>query len=406
MSANTIALFDALKLMSGAQGLLFALALLTLGDRNHLANRYLAVLLAILGLMPIHRFLWGTGYIEYFPAYTSIVLFLGIVIPPALFLYVRTMTYVETRPPWKWLIVPLIFAWAMQLPTHFATVEQKVALVSNTYINMDMPRVLLVSFRIYVVMAQIYLFTAVGLSLYMLLKHTRNIRHFFSYRENIELAWARNVILVSMCFLLATLILYILLPFFGSGDEAQTDYLIELMFKITDVFFAVVVFYSGVMGLLQTRIYQPALLQEQEFETIVTESGGEADKEKEKYQKSALSPEKAEKIHARLLEVMDIHKPYLESDLNLGRLAELTGSSSNHLSQVINGQLETSFFDFVNGYRVKYAQSLMAEENCKTILDIALEAAFNSKSAFYGAFKKNTGLTPAQYRRDLQRDML
>ncbi len=401
MSINSLVLFDGFKLFSGVQGILFALVLLFWGDSNRLANRYLAVLLAIVGLMPIHRFMWGTGYIQHLPYFTDTMMLLGTLIPPTLYLYVRTMTQVETRPNWKWIIWPVLVIWCFQIPAHLAPLDVKVALVDNTYINRDLSLFLVVSFRIYVVLLQCLFFIFIALAFRKLFQHTRNIRHFFSYRENIELAWARNLLLVCLCFLIATLILYILLPFFGSGDESQTEARIAFMFKVTDVFFAIVLFYSGVMGLLQTRIYQPSVIKEQEFETILVDTGS-AGVDKEKYQKSALAPEKAQEIMTSLLDVMDKERPYLESDLSLARLADLTGVSTNHLSQVINDQLQMSFFDFVNGYRVRFAQDLMATESRKTILDIATEAAFNSKSAFYSAFKKNTGLTPMQYRKDLQ----
>jgi len=98
---------------------------------------------------------------------------------------------------------------------------------------------------------------------------------------------------------------------------------------------------------------------------------------------------------------MEEHKPYLDGEITLSQLADLVGCTSNNLSQVINSELEKTFFDFINTYRIKEAKRyLLASESEKiTILAIALESGFNSKSAFYTAFKKEIGMTPSEYKK-------
>ena len=60
-----------------------------------------------------------------------------------------------------------------------------------------------------------------------------------------------------------------------------------------------------------------------------------------------------------------------------------------------------NFFDFINSYRIEMAKELIINPlpHTRTILDIAMESAFNSKSAFYSAFKKQTGITPAEFKK-------
>lgn len=87
--------------------------------------------------------------------------------------------------------------------------------------------------------------------------------------------------------------------------------------------------------------------------------------------------------------------------MTLAQLAEQVNIPAHYVSQVINEKLATSFLDFVNGYRVKAAQAKLIDPKLShyTILSIAYEAGFNSKSTFYTAFKKVTGMTPSQYRK-------
>ena len=103
----------------------------------------------------------------------------------------------------------------------------------------------------------------------------------------------------------------------------------------------------------------------------------------------------------RLSTLMSDEHCYLEPNLTLPQLAERLDCSVNHLSQVINAGFGMSFYDYINGYRVRRAEQLLgaADAESQAILDVALAVGFNSSSTFYSAFKKVTGVTPAQYRK-------
>jgi len=121
-----------------------------------------------------------------------------------------------------------------------------------------------------------------------------------------------------------------------------------------------------------------------------------------KYAKSGLSDERMAEYKNRLESIMRSEQAFLLSDLTLPKLANAIGCSVNHLSQVINSGFGLSFFDYLNGYRISYARDLLATPGGKSaaILNIAFTVGFNSNSAFYAAFKKCVGQTPAQYRRN------
>ena len=122
-----------------------------------------------------------------------------------------------------------------------------------------------------------------------------------------------------------------------------------------------------------------------------------------KYAKSGLTPIQMSEYKECLSRVMTEHRMYLRSGLTLPQLAEEVGCSVNHLSQVINAGFGVSFFDFINGYRIRHAQVLLDDlDEQGAILNIAFSVGFNSNSAFYAAFKKHVGMTPAQYRRSLE----
>ncbi len=121
----------------------------------------------------------------------------------------------------------------------------------------------------------------------------------------------------------------------------------------------------------------------------------------QRYAKSGLSQAGLRAVLARLINAMEKDRLYLDSQLSLPQLSEQLGCSINHLSQAINEGHGVSFFDYVNRYRVQEATRILSREGgvAPSILDVALAAGFNSTSTFYAAFKKATGQTPAQFRR-------
>ena len=124
-------------------------------------------------------------------------------------------------------------------------------------------------------------------------------------------------------------------------------------------------------------------------------------KEIHKYAKSGLSGEQLLEYKERLEQIMLSRQAFLRSDLTLPLLAEAVDCSVNHLSQVINSGFGMSFFDYLNQYRIEHAKELLvgSDGGSNAILNIAFAVGFNSNSAFYAAFKKRVGQTPAQYRR-------
>lgn len=122
-----------------------------------------------------------------------------------------------------------------------------------------------------------------------------------------------------------------------------------------------------------------------------------------KYESSNLRDGQKDAMIAKLLDYVDNEKPYLEPELTLGELAERVGIPAHYLSQVINEKIEQSFGDFINGYRVEKAKAMLTDDKYShfTIIATAYEAGFNSKTAFYEAFKKFTGTTPSKYRKSL-----
>jgi AraC-like DNA-binding protein len=127
--------------------------------------------------------------------------------------------------------------------------------------------------------------------------------------------------------------------------------------------------------------------------------------EKPKYEKSPLTDEEADRLLISIKNHMEIQKPYLVPGLSIIGLAREMAIPARYVSQVINSRLRKNFVDFVNSYRIEEAKRLLSESctNGKTILEIAYESGFNSKSVFNKAFKKHAGVPPNEFRRKASR---
>lgn len=117
----------------------------------------------------------------------------------------------------------------------------------------------------------------------------------------------------------------------------------------------------------------------------------------QKYQRSALGEDQARRIAGKIEAAMERDQLYLDPALSLHRLARHVGVSPNHISQTLNETIGASFFDYVNGWRVRAAQPRIVEGR-ETVLAIALDVGFNTRSSFYKTFRRVTGQTPQGYR--------
>lgn len=125
------------------------------------------------------------------------------------------------------------------------------------------------------------------------------------------------------------------------------------------------------------------------------------EEEEKRYESSPLSSEQKELYLKKLLQHMEAERSFLKSELTLSELAQELKMNTRYLSQVINEKKSQNFMDFINGYRIELAKELLLKESHRkyTVLAIAHEVGFKSRSAFYEAFRKQTGTTPSAYKK-------
>ncbi len=119
----------------------------------------------------------------------------------------------------------------------------------------------------------------------------------------------------------------------------------------------------------------------------------------ESYSKSYLNGLDLVSLGKQLDVMMKKEKLYCDEDLTLPRLSQAMGVTQHQLSQFLNQHYNKNFNSFINGFRIEDAKKLLIDEADRNTLSIALAVGFNSYSAFHSAFRKATGISPAEFRK-------
>ncbi len=122
----------------------------------------------------------------------------------------------------------------------------------------------------------------------------------------------------------------------------------------------------------------------------------------QKQKSSALIDDEKNRQIESLKDFMIKNEPYLDSSLTIQDLAEQVEMPVKELSALINLYMNKHFFDFINEYRIEKAKEILKDSSQKdlTILEILYQVGFNSKSSFSTSFKKHTGKTPTEFRKN------
>lgn len=156
------------------------------------------------------------------------------------------------------------------------------------------------------------------------------------------------------------------------------------------------------MLLLYTEPVLKPLHENKKFQRLMRNALGETTKfqaEKRKYKKTLFSKDELNGYIQQLESIMSNEKPFLDQDLTLRHLAELLELPPNYVSQLLNEGLKKNFSEYINSFRLETFKGKIQDPSQKhlTILALAYDSGFNSKTVFNTFFKKNMGITPKAY---------
>ncbi len=219
-----------------------------------------------------------------------------------------------------------------------------------------------------------------SLSLKLFYRVKKTMKHNYSNIKEKDFSWLEIFILSFSAVILVDFIITLSAIFFNYN--ILWDDFITLTFLIISMV------YLGYNGLRQSTIFLPYfLLEKQSKHTEVM---------------SSKSSEVAAALKVKIKEVLKDKELYLNSDLTLRILAEKTNQPERKLSAFLNNEMQVSFYDLINSYRIAEAKKRLLSNAYEkyTIEGIGHSCGFNSRSSFFKIFKKETGISPASYKKN------
>ncbi|MEZ5428243.1 MAG: AraC family transcriptional regulator [Pyrinomonadaceae bacterium] len=219
--------------------------------------------------------------------------------------------------------------------------------------------------------------------LFLAIRHYRRYRAWldqnFSDTEKIKFDWLSNFLHLFTSVLLV-----------GGIFDFTDSFLFKLsyiQYFYFELILALLTYYLAIAGYLRSRTIELSFSPEKESEA--------------EDRKTLISERELEKLKARLKKLMEEEKPHLDPNLTLADLSRRLGVNSVVLSYTINSGFDQNFNDFVNGFRVAEVVEKLETSDDSTLLALAFECGFNSKSTFNRAFKKITGRSPREFQINL-----
>lgn len=227
------------------------------------------------------------------------------------------------------------------------------------------------------ILVQVLLYSI--LSYLRIREHQKKIETFSSETSGINLYWLEYIIIL-------VLVISVLIFLYN-----LIYYKVNLNLFMNSIFL-IVIYGIGYFALRQKEIYPADEKVRQEL-VLINEEIVSANKKK------IISDSELVTHKTALNKLMMEQQPYLDSELTLMKLADIAKLSTHQLSYIINSGFNDNFFGYINTYRIEKAKELlMQSDNKYSILGIAFESGFNSKTTFNNTFKKITGVTPSEFK--------
>jgi AraC-like DNA-binding protein len=343
---------------------------------NIKANKWLALFLFSVAFTIIDLPLSQLKTYEHYPYLINLTNIFVFLIAPSLYFSVVYFVIPTRAFPKKNYghFIPSLLLFILDIPTYFQAKEEKLATLKLANSTSD----IVSGVVLLIVPMSIYWFLAYR----KLALHQRNIQLFASSTETIDLTWLRN-------FLWGLAILVLI----WMNEILE---IVPTIVQISPILYAFSAFYLAYFVIKQEEIYPEKAQEVLDIQAIIEENEQQTIERKQ-----LLTDEQLASLKEKLTQILENDKPYLDSTLNLPKLAKTMTLSTHELSYLINVGFEDNFFGLVNRYRVEESKRILVSPQYQhlSMVGIAFEAGFNSKTAFNMAFKKTAGVSPTEFQK-------
>ncbi len=369
-------------LYSGSSLCILLIILLIKRTQQHFSNK---ILIGIIGCL-LALFLTYAAYYINNSSFLFVILPIGTIIPmalgPLLLNYIKSIynPKINSQKIVKELIPFFISILLFTVPKYLLTNS------NNSLEN----KLVLMSFIIPFI-GFVYFIYHLVLSFKLLKKYRKQVKENYSYSRGIDLKW--------LSIWIYGLISFVVIDFISGGILLVYPSL-EVILFLNLTFLACLIWYIGYYSLHQTHVF---LLQR---EPSVSDNNLEIEEIKTEQPPSAVntSPE----LQKKLEELFKIQQIYKNQNLTLRETAIQLATTDKKLSNYLNTSLDTTFYEYVNSYRIEHFKENIRNKQFEnlTLLAIAFDAGFNSKATFNRVFKQQEGITPLQFKKSIEKSLI
>jgi AraC-like DNA-binding protein len=376
LSGKAVDFFNLLLAFASCLGLFAAIGLNMIQYSKKESNGFLTVGLIIISAMLMVKFLMNDRYVYHIvPKLVLLPSFLLFCFSPLLYFHLRKLLRPTLRlgiRDYFWYALPMLILLVVLLPQIATDNEQFVLKLLNQDLSLVFKLVagLGLAFNIFYVVRLFHLLKQSGDADDM---QEQQRRTYQMYATSLIMTFVTVVVIFSITYLASTPLLGWVSVDKGWAIENgnRLTWISICMFPVVTMWFA----------LVKPEIFRLNV---------------EAEKAKTK--------EVAHSLKLQLADLMEKKKPYLNPELTMNDLAETLQTNTHTLSRIINMGYSRNFYDFVNIYRIDEFKKRInkGHHRKQTLLSIAHEVGFSSKTTFNRTFKKITGKTPREYLNDIK----
>lgn len=365
-----------INFVAAFQGLF--LAYLLVNDWAHSKeHRVLAILVSIMSISLLGPVLGLTGYYKVWPHLMRIGDPMVFTLGPLIYLYLHLLTKGTLPSRYYWHFIPFVLYVVSQLPFYLSSGAEKITFGEKVFLNKQQ--------SLFVVTIQIvrmlHMIAYVMASVFLLRNFEQRLKENYSDIDRLNLEKASTLLKLFVFVCVVGILVYLSSLFLPIH--------LVLANSLTGIAL------SGVIYALAYSTWKRPKVEV----LFITVSANEQDKQRAVYH---LSDTQVKSLSVRLKEVLEHRQLYLQNDISLNQLSAHLQIPPYQTSELIHREYGESFFDLINRLRIEEIKRRLQDPSYShfSILGIAMDCGFNSKSSFNTAFKKFTGLTPSQYKEE------
>lgn len=352
-------------LLGAIQGFILVAALSKVKDKNESANRFLRLFILLISLTLIGRIILETNLKDDLPNFLAVPDGIIFIYGPAFYFYLKKLFLGSKKETSNFYIhlIPAFLFIVISTPFYFHP-ENNIRQLWDGYkpIIWGLAELFGLLHNILYGIMSVWLFK----------RYQQSSDNYFSFKQY-------PTYLKSILILVVTVLLFWTYAL-GSLITGYSNILTSVGYNIVWFILPCITYALGYFAMYQPDVFKMPTVEE-------------------KHKPEKLNLEGLGTLKSKIEGVMNDKKPYLDPKLSLNQLAELLEITPHVLSRVINTSFGLKFNDFVNTYRIEEFKKISIEKKYEsmTVLAMAFDAGFNSKTTFNTAFKKLTQITPNEY---------